>query len=94
MFYTDDTTTPVANATTALQYQSYLRQFITDNRKVNGYRVSGGADALASEWPVYGQDTLFFNITLGGFVNQPMPESRIANCEFLDQLVANPANGA
>jgi hypothetical protein len=94
MFYSDDTTTPVANSTTALQYQSYLRQFVTQNRKTGRYRTSGGTASFARDWPIYGRDSRFFNITLEGFMDQSMPESRIANCQFLDQLVADPANGA
>jgi hypothetical protein len=93
MFYTDDTTTPVANSTTALQYQSYLRQFVTSNRK--GYIApTDGETALVPDWSVYGQDSRFFNITLQGFIDEPMPHNREANCQFLNQLVADPANGA
>jgi hypothetical protein len=94
MFYSDDTTTPVANSATALRYQSYLRQFITGNRNTAGYQASDGATSFARDWQIYGPDSQFFNITLNGFQVQSMPESRITNCRFLNQLVANPANGA
>ena len=93
MFYTDDATTPVANATTALQYQSYIRQFVAGRTKVH-LATSGKVPALEPNWPVYGQDSLFFNITSEGFINEAMPQVREATCQFLNQLVADPANGA
>ncbi|KAK2785070.1 hypothetical protein FQN53_007963 [Emmonsiellopsis sp. PD_33] len=83
MFYTDDTTTPVDNATTALQYQSYIRQFVT-----------GQTGKLQPDWPAYGQDSHFVNITSEGFMNEVVPQDREATCQFLNKVAADPRNGA
>lgn len=95
MFYTDDITTPVANTTTALQYQSYIRQFVTGHKSPGGYpTASGQPTPLIPDWPIYGQESHFFNITSEGFVNNPMQQSREETCQFLNRVVADPSNGA
>jgi hypothetical protein len=93
MFYTDDITTPVANSTTALQYQSYIRQFVASHKRKR-LVVPHRATTLAADWPVYGQDSLFFNITSDGFINEAILHNRESTCQFLNQIVADPANGA
>ncbi|KFY03325.1 hypothetical protein O988_01556 [Pseudogymnoascus sp. VKM F-3808] len=93
MFYTNDASTPVANSTTALQYQSYIRQFVAGNRRSQPV-VPHRATTLAPDWPVYGKDSLFFNITSDGFIDEAMPQNRESTCQFLNQIVADPANGA
>lgn len=93
MFYTDDVSTPVANATTALQYQSFIRQFVTGQTREH-LATSTIATKLVPDWPVYGQDSRFFNITSEGFIDEAMPRNREETCEFLNQIVADPANGA
>lgn len=94
MFYTDDITTPVANTTTALQYQSYIRQFVAVHRNQHGYPTASGKLTSLPDWPVYGRESRFFNITLEGFVNEPMPQSREETCRFLNKVIADPVNGA
>lgn len=93
MFYSDDVTTPVANVTTALQYQTYIRQFVSGNAKPY-LSDTVNATNLAPDWPVYGQDSRFFNISLGGFVDEVMPASREESCNFLNQVTTDPVNGA
>jgi hypothetical protein len=93
MFYTDDTTTPVANTTTALQYQSYIRQFVTGHG--NGLLLTSDREVtLIPDWPVYGQASRFFNISSEGFLDQSMPHNREENCQFLNKVIAEPVNGA
>lgn len=93
MFYSDNTTTPVPNITTALQYQSYLRQFVAGQLREK-VSISHNVASLAPDWPVYGETSRFFNISSEGFLDQPMPQSREENCRFLNGIIADPANGA
>jgi hypothetical protein len=93
MFYTDDASTPVANSTTALQYQSYIRQFVSGQWRKD-LVVPRIAAMSGPDWPVYGGDSMIFNITSDGFVDTAMPQNRQSTCQFLNQIVADPANGA
>lgn len=93
MFYTDDVSTPVANTTTALQYQSFIRQFVTGQTREH-LAASITATKPVPDWPVYGQDSRFFNITSEGFIDEAMPQNREETCRFLNKIVADPANGA
>jgi hypothetical protein len=93
MFYTDDITTPVANSTIALQYQSYVRQFVAGHKR-RQLVVPHKEATSAPDWPVYGRGSLFFNITSDEFIDQAMPQNRESTCRFLNRIVADPANGA
>jgi hypothetical protein len=95
MFYINDVTTPVANASVALQYQQYLRQFVAFRSSQQPHIDSHGAAEISlSAWSVYGKRSMFANITDRGFVAEDMPRYREATCQFLNRVVADPTNGA
>jgi hypothetical protein len=58
--------------------------------------AQNSAAGLASvkDWPYYGNDSTFFNITSRAFVKEQMPRHLETTCQFLNQLLADPANGA
>lgn len=71
MVYPNQALGPVANATIALQYQEYLREFVIGYGR-EGAKVQSTAAGLASikDWPYYGNESTFFNITSSAFVKE------------------------
>jgi hypothetical protein len=95
IIYPNQSLGPVANKTIALQFQKYLRQFVAGYGR-EGTPAQNNAAGLASveNWPYYGKDSSFFNITSAAFVKEQMPRHLETTCQFLNQLLADPANGA
>jgi hypothetical protein len=58
--------------------------------------VQNTAAVLASikNWPSYGKNSAFLNITGASFVKEQIPRHLETTCQFLNQVLADPANGA
>jgi hypothetical protein len=58
--------------------------------------VESSAAGLASmkDWPCYGNESAFFNITSAAFVKEHMPRDMETTCQFPKQLLPDPSNSA
>ena len=81
-FFTDNETTPVANIEVAERLQRMIGDFLY-----------GDDDALSREWPVYGINETFLNITVSGFEVDVMYEGQLRRCDMINRAFANAQNG-
>lgn len=86
-FFYNQELTPVESLPLAREFQERLRRYITCAENPEKY-----PDLEA--WPSYGLDQTSFDITLDGFEVVKDPWEVNGRCEILNEIFADPKNGA
>ena len=90
-FFTDNTTTPVANIQTAYAAQAILLEYIF--RKELPVKPDVPYPHSLHDWKHFGKDTDTANITEAGFEFVPYPDATARRCAYLNSLLEDPKNG-
>lgn len=80
--FKDNETTPVHDLDTSKNLQRLL-----------GTLLYGNENTLKDDWPIYGANQTFLNITADGFQAATEDDGQLHRCEVIEAAFKDPANG-